>query len=204
MSTIEENLTPWEYSVAKVDRASIKKQRPCLIWLTGLSGAGKSALANALDHRLFHSHLHSYVLDGDNIRSGLNRDLGFSDADRTENIRRIGEVSKLFVDSGLIVIAAFISPFRADREMVRQLFSDQEFMEVYIDAPLDVCESRDTKGLYKKARSGDLQNFTGITSPYEMPLNPELILHTHIKTLAECVDEVFNLLWSEGYIEIDK
>jgi adenylylsulfate kinase len=166
------------HTVTRAERAAQKNQKPCIIWMTGLSGAGKSTLANVLEGELFRTGHHSYLLDGDNVRHGLNKNLGFSDADRVENIRRVGEVSKLFVDAGLIVITAFISPFRADRDLVRQLVAPGEFIEVYVHAPLDVCESRDPKGLYKKARAGQIKNFTGLDSPYEAPEKPELTIDT--------------------------
>ena len=162
--------------VNKAARAGIKGQKPCVLWYTGLSGAGKSTIANLVDKRLHAASRHTYLLDGDNVRHGLNRDLGFTDADRVENIRRIGEVAKLMVDAGLIVSTAFISPFRAERQMARALVADGEFVEIFIDTPLAVAEQRDPKGLYKKARRGDLKNFTGIDSPYERPDTPELTI----------------------------
>jgi len=151
-----------------------KQQNPCVLWLTGLSGSGKSTIANALETRLHLQGRHTFLLDGDNVRHGLNRDLGFTDADRVENIRRISEVAKLMTDAGLIVITSFISPFISERQMARELMSDGEFFEIYIDAPLEVCEKRDEKGLYAKARAGEIQNFTGIDSAYEAPEKPEI------------------------------
>ena len=169
----------WQHtSVRKEDRAAHKGQLPTVLWFTGLSGAGKSTIANALDQRLFRLGHHSYLLDGDNLRLGLNKDLGFDDADRIENIRRIAEVAKLFVDAGLIVMTAFISPFRSDRQLARELFAPDEFIEVFVDTPLEVAEGRDVKGLYAKARSGQIKNFTGIDSPYERPDAPEVHLRT--------------------------
>ena len=165
-----------------------------MLWLTGLSGSGKSTIANALSQSLFRRGVQEYVLDGDNIRHGLNKDLGFSAADRTENIRRIGEVAKLFVDSGTIVITAFISPFRADRERVRTLFEEGEFIEVYVKCPLEECERRDPKGLYKKARAGEIKNFTGIDSPYEPPEQPEIVLDTGRHSVGECVEQIIRFL----------
>ncbi|MBT0881480.1 MULTISPECIES: adenylyl-sulfate kinase [unclassified Campylobacter] len=163
-------------SLTKQKRAFLKNQKSCIVWLTGLSGSGKSTLANALEVKLHTLGYHTYLLDGDNIRHGLNKDLGFDEQSRVENIRRIAEVCKLFVDSGIIVISAFISPFKSDRDFARSLVDDNEFIEIFIDTPLDICEKRDPKGLYKKARNGELQNFTGITSPYEKPERPEIII----------------------------
>ena len=162
--------------VDKNARASLKGQRPCCLWLTGLSGSGKSTVASLLEKRLNAAGRHTYTLDGDNVRHGLNRDLGFTDADRVENIRRVGEVAKLFVDSGLIVLVSFISPFRAERQMARDLLAGPEFLEIFVDTPLAICESRDPKGLYKKARAGALKNFTGIDSPYEPPEHADIHL----------------------------
>ena len=168
------NLTSFERLVSKAMRSKQKKQRPCLIWLTGLSASGKSTIANTLDFWLLENGYHSYFLDGDNVRLGLNGDLDFSDKDRTENIRRIGEVSKLFVDAGLIVVCAFISPFRGDRDLVRELLGSHEFIEVYVNTPLLTCEKRDPKGLYKMARDGEIQNFTGVSSEYQSPNRPDI------------------------------
>jgi len=159
-------------------RAALKRQTPYVLWLTGLSGAGKSTLANLVEKKLLAAGRHTYILDGDNVRGGLSRDLGFSDADRVENIRRVAEVARLMVDAGLIVITALISPFRAERRMARALFETGEFIEVFVDAPLEVAERRDPKGLYKKARRGEIANFSGIDSPYEPPESPELRLDT--------------------------
>ncbi len=178
---------------ASVDRESIQEQRghkSVIIWFTGLSGSGKSTLANAVNIALFKKGLSSYVLDGDNIRHGLCKDLGFSDVDREENIRRISEVSKLFLESGIIVLTAFVSPFRSDREKARKLVKEKDFLEIYCAANLEVCEKRDTKGLYAKAREGKLKDFTGISSPYEEPENPDLRIETGRKNLNECVEEV--------------
>ncbi len=195
------NLVWHPHKVSRDERAAQKKQKPCILWLTGLSGSGKSTIANALEGELFDTGHHSYLLDGDNIRLGLNQNLGFSDADRTENIRRIGEVSKLFVDAGLIVITAFISPFRADRDLVRERVAPGEFFEVYVKAPLAVCEQRDPKGLYKKARAGAIKQFTGIDSPYEEPAAPELVLDTDQLDLQACTRALLDALRKAGRVE---
>ncbi len=186
------------HKVTRQERAAQKRQRPCIVWLTGLSGSGKSTLANALEGELYAAGHHSYLLDGDNIRMGLNHGLGFSDADRVENIRRIGEVAKLFVDAGLIAITAFISPFRADRDMVRALVGPDEFFEVYVKAPLEVCEQRDPKGMYKKARAGVIKQFTGIDSPYEEPLKPELVIDTAAHDLEHSTRQLLEALRRSG------
>ncbi len=200
----DRNLTWHEHKITKLERAKQKHQKPFLIWFTGLSGAGKSTLANALDVEFYKRGVHSYILDGDNVRSGMNRDLGFSDEDRVENIRRIAEMSKLFVDAGMVVMTAFISPFKAERLLARELLEDGEFVEVYVKASLNVCEARDPKGLYKKARAGEIRNFTGIDSPYEEPDNPELVLDNDGCTIEENVDILINYLVNRGYIEIDQ
>ena len=168
----------------------MKQQMPCCIWFTGLSGAGKSTIANLLEKRLHAEGRHTYILDGDNIRQGLNRDLGFTDADRIENIRRIAEVARLMVDAGLIVLVAFISPFRLERKMARDLFADGEFVEVFVDTPFAECERRDPKGLYAKARRGELKNFTGIDSVYEPPEKAEVNLHSGVEAPEACVENV--------------
>ena len=176
--------------VTKEARAQIKGQKPAILWFTGLSGAGKSTVANLVERKLSQAGHHTYSLDGDNIRHGLNRDLGFTDEDRVENIRRIGEVGKLFVDSGLIVTCSFISPFRSERQMVRGLVEEGEFIEVFIDAPLEVCMQRDPKGLYKKAQAGEIKNFTGFDSPYEAPETPELHIKTDDLSAEDAADKV--------------
>jgi adenylylsulfate kinase len=171
------------YRINKTDRATANGHRSCVVWLTGLSGSGKSTIANATEVALHEKGIRTYVLDGDNIRHGLNSNLDFSEAGRQENIRRIGEVAKLFVDAGIVVLTAFISPFRTDRDRVRALLEKGEFVEVFVDCPLDVCEGRDVKGLYKKARAGEIPHFTGISSPFEKPAHPELTLHTDKDTI---------------------
>jgi len=182
------------HQVTKTLRSERKGHKPFCIWLTGLSGSGKSTLANALEVALFDAGRHTYLLDGDNVRHGLNRDLGMSDEDRKENIRRVGEVARLMVDAGLVVITAFISPFQADRDEVRALFEPGEFHEVYVHAPLEKCEERDPKGLYKKARAGLIKDFTGIDSPYEAPLKPELALDTHTHDVATLIKQLRDYL----------
>lgn len=168
------------------------QQRSKVIWFTGLSGSGKSTLAVQLEFQLHCNHFKTYLLDGDNIRGGLNNDLDFSDKSRKENIRRIGEVSKLFLDSGLIVLSAFISPFEEDRHQVRTIVGAENFIEVFVDCPLVVCEERDVKGLYKRARTGEVKNFTGISSPYEVPQNPDIRISTHVQTIAQSTDQLFS------------
>jgi bifunctional enzyme CysN/CysC len=167
-----------ELFIDKQARAGLKGQKPCVLWFTGLSGSGKSTIANTLERRLHAMGRHTYMLDGDNIRHGLNKDLGFTDADRVENIRRVAEAARLFVDAGLIVMVSFISPFRSERRMARELFGEGEFIEIFVDTPLEVCEERDPKGLYRKARAGLIRNFTGIDSTYEPPERAELSLTT--------------------------
>ena len=186
--------------VDKIARASIKHQQGCVLWFTGLSGAGKSAIANLVEQKLHGLGHHTYLLDGDNVRHGLNKDLGFTDADRVENIRRVGEVARLMVDAGLIVLTAFISPFRAERSMARSLVEEGEFVEVFVDTPLEVAEQRDVKGLYKKARRGELKNFTGIDSPYEAPEQPEIRLDTTRLSLEAAADAVITTLRLRGVI----
>lgn len=182
------------HQVTKDERAKQKKQRPCILWFTGLSGSGKSTIAGAVEQKLFELGHHTYLLDGDNVRHGLNKDLAFSDTDRIENIRRIGELSKLMIDAGLLVMTAFISPFRIDRRMVRDLVQDHEFIEVYMNTPIDECERRDPKGLYKKARSGEIKNFTGVDSAYEVPEVPEVQIDTVSLSIEECADQIINYL----------
>lgn len=196
-----DNLVWHDHLVRKDMHSKQKKQKPCLLWFTGLSGAGKSTVANALERALFDLNQHTYLLDGDNVRQGLNKDLGFSDEDRIENIRRIGEASRLFVDAGLIVLSAFISPFRSDRQMVRELMEEGEFVEIYVATPLSVCEGRDPKGLYKKARSGKIKHFTGIDSPYEPPEYPEITLNTAELSVRECVQEILQFMREHALIE---
>jgi adenylylsulfate kinase len=191
----------WHHaSVDRAARAEQRGHRSAILWFTGLSGSGKSTLANAVNQALFERGLACYVLDGDNIRHGLCKDLGFSDADREENIRRIGEVSKLFLDAGLVVLTAFVSPFKADRDRARTLVAAGDFVEIHCAADLAVCEERDTKGLYAKARTGEIKEFTGISSPYEAPESPELKVDTGSQTLEQSVEQVLHYLSTEGII----
>ena len=190
-----------DHNVSKEGRSSIKQQKPCILWFTGLSGSGKSTIANALESKLLELNKHTYLLDGDNIRMGLTKGLGFSDEDRIENIRRIGEVSKLFVDAGTIVLTAFISPFQKERDAVRSLVEEGEFIEVFIDTPLEVCESRDPKGLYKKARKGEIPNFTGISSPYEAPKKPEIHIKNDKISIEDVTQQIIDYLTIKGFLQ---
>jgi bifunctional enzyme CysN/CysC len=182
-----QNVQPQHFQVNKEARGKLNHQTPCVLWFTGLSGSGKSTIANELEKQLFDMGHRTYVLDGDNVRHGLNKNLGFTQEDRIENIRRVAEVAKLMVDAGLIVITTFISPYRADREMARALFSEGEFFEIFVNTPLEVCEQRDPKGLYKKARKGEIKNFTGIDSAYEAPIHPDLVINTHLDTMDDAL-----------------
>ncbi|MDQ6978781.1 MAG: adenylyl-sulfate kinase [Mariprofundaceae bacterium] len=200
MTAADKNIY-WQGShVDRSKREDSHGHRSAVLWFTGFSGAGKSTLANAVEMRLHERAAHTFILDGDNIRHGLCSDLDFSDAGRKENIRRIGEVAKLFVDSGTLVLTAFISPFREDRDSVRRLLPDGDFIEVYCACALDVCELRDVKGLYKRARAGEIKDFTGIHSPYEVPENPEITVDTGAVPLSECVDQVLTYLINQDVI----
>ena len=195
MSKLTNQHTIWrEPTIYRKDRELMNSHKSVIIWFTGLSGAGKSSLAHALEDILHTNKIRTYVLDGDNIRQGLCKDLSFSNADRIENIRRIGEVSKLMMEAGSIVLTAFISPFKQDRKIARELVVEGDFIEVFCDSPLEICESRDVKGLYKKARSGEIPEFTGISSPYENPDNPELILDTNTLSIEECLKRLISYL----------
>ena len=194
------NITWHAATVTVEDREKLLNQKGCVIWFTGLSGSGKSTLANAVEQVLHQQRHHTYVLDGDNVRHGLNKNLGFSPEDREENIRRIGEVAKLFADAGTIVMTAFISPYRADRDQARALIAEDRFVEVFVDCPLDVCEERDTKGLYKKARAGEIKEFTGISAPYEPPLNPEVTVNTAVHSVEACAQAVVETLVKTGLV----
>ena len=194
------NVTWHEHSVSKDERAGLSGHRGAVLWFTGLSACGKSTVANTVDHMLHSAGKRSYVLDGDNVRMGLNKNLGFSPEDRTENIRRIGEVAKLFAEAGTLTLTAFISPYKADRDAVRELLGDGEFLEVYVNASLETCEKRDPKGLYKKARAGEIKGFTGIDAPYEAPDNAELVLDADNKSIDELAQEVIAFLEKGGYL----
>jgi adenylylsulfate kinase len=194
------NITWHAGSVVRAERERLLGQRGVTVWLTGLSGSGKSTIAVASERALVDRGHLAYVLDGDNIRHGLNKNLGFSPEDRTENIRRIGEVAKLFSDAGVLVFTSFISPYRSDRDAVRALMREGDFIEVYVSAPLDTCEGRDVKGLYKKARAGQIPEFTGISAPYEAPERPELVLHTDRQSVDESVAQVVGYLEAKGYL----
>jgi len=188
------NLYPIQTKVSKNQREQLLQQRARLIWFTGLSGSGKSTLAVQLEAQLFARGFKTYLLDGDNIRTGLNKDLSFTDEGRVENIRRIGEVSKLLLDAGVIVLSAFISPFKADREQVKAIVGSSNYIEVFVDTPLEICEQRDVKGLYKKARAGEVKNFTGIDSPYERPESPDLVIKTETLTVEQSVERLLNFV----------
>lgn len=194
------NIVWHEASITKNQRREKNGHSSFILWFTGLSASGKSSVANAFAHRLFEEGKQAFVLDGDNIRHGLNSDLGFDEVSRKENIRRIGEVAKLFVEGGQIVLTAFISPYREDRQVVRNLVQEGEFIEVFVKCSVEACEKRDPKGLYKKARNNEIPNFTGISAPYEEPINPEIILDTENQTIEECVEQLQALLTEKGYI----
>ena len=191
----------WHHGkITKEDRRKLLNQKGVTIWLTGLSGSGKSTIAVELEHALIENKHQAYILDGDNIRHGLNKNLGFSPEDRTENIRRIGEVAKLFTEANIITIAAFVSPYREDRDNVRKLLDHGEFIEIYVQCSLEVCEARDTKGLYKKARTGEVKDFTGISAPYEEPLNPELTIDSSKLSVEASTRAILNYLEEKGYV----
>jgi adenylylsulfate kinase len=197
-SSLKSSNTVWHHAtVTRERRAQLNNHKSVLLWFTGLSGAGKSTLAHALEESLYQMGYHTFVLDGDNVRHGLCGDLGFSNEDRVENIRRISEVAKLFVEAGVIVLTAFISPFRADRAKARNLVG-ADFFEIYCQCPLGVCEERDVKGLYRRARSGEIKEFTGISSPYEEPDQPELVVETSGRSVEECVEQILNYLIQRG------
>lgn len=184
---MKENIIPHNFSVSQNERSDLKEQKPILLWFTGLSGSGKSTVADALERALFQRNMHTYLLDGDNVRGGLNNNLTFSPEDRTENIRRIAEVANLMLDAGLIVLASFISPYREDREMVKRIVGYKNFIEVYVNTPIEICESRDVKGLYAKARAGEIKNFTGVDAPYEPPMAADIEIDTSQISVEDAV-----------------
>lgn len=187
-----ENIIPHDYTITQADRIERNGFKPVLIWFTGLSGSGKSTLAGALEVYLHNQGVPTYILDGDNVRSGLNKDLNFSEENRQENIRRISEVSRLFLDAGIVVLTAFISPFRSDRQSARELVGEENFFEVYVECPIEVCEGRDVKGLYARARKGEIKNFTGIDSPFEEPKKPTIKINTNTDSLDDCIKQLIN------------
>ncbi len=199
---ISTNVVWSDTSITKERRNLLNNQHSSILWFTGLSGSGKSTISDALEEYLHDMSIRTYILDGDNIRHGLNGDLGFSEVDRKENIRRIGEVGKLFVDAGVMVLTSFISPFREDRDFVRSIVGEREFVEIYIKCPLEVCEERDIKGLYAKARRGEIKEFTGIDSPYEEPVDPEIIIDASKLTVDEAVTQITQYLVHNGYINL--
>lgn len=182
-----------KFNISRKDRNLISGHNSKVIWITGLSGSGKSTVANGLEELLFKKNIRTYTLDGDNIRRGINKELTFTEEDRTENLRRIGEIVKLFIDAGVVVIAAFISPMKKDRQMLREIIGEEDFFEVFINTPIEICEQRDAKGLYKKARSGEILNFTGISAPYEAPENPDVTINTEKQSAKEAAE----LIWSK-------
>ena len=194
--------TVWHHAtITRSNRESLHKHKSFILWFTGLSGSGKSTLAHAVEDSLYRMGISTFVLDGDNVRHGLCSDLGFSDLNRIENIRRVGELAKLMTEAGIVTLTAFISPFKSDRNIARKLVPHGDFLEIYCKCPIEICELRDVKGLYKKARAGEITSFTGIESPYEEPEHPELVVNTHEKTLDECVQNVINLLMHRGLIK---
>ena len=194
------NIVWHQGAITREDRQQLNGHRGCTVWLTGLSGSGKSTIAVELEKRLLERGVRTYILDGDNVRHGLNKNLGFSPEDRTENIRRIGEVAKLFSDAGLVALTAFISPYRADRDQVRALMQPGDFIEVFVDCPVEVCEQRDVKGLYKKARAGEIKEFTGISAPYEAPSKPEMVLETSGQSVEKSALQILAYLERQGII----
>lgn len=188
------HIFPFETKVSQQQRIELLHQRPKLIWFTGLSGSGKSTLSVQFEYQLYALGFKTFLLDGDNVRSGLNKNLGFNDQDRKENIRRIAEVARLFLDAGVVVLAAFISPFQADRDFVKKIVGEENYIEIFVDCPVEVCEQRDTKGLYKKARAGEIKDFTGISSPYEKPLNPAIRIQSHLQSLDDSLPLLLELV----------
>lgn len=199
--SVKEHVFWHAHPVTRDERENLNGHQGAVLWFTGLSGSGKSTVAGALEQRLFQAGFHTYLLDGDNVRHGLCRDLGFNDDDRRENIRRVGEVAKLMVDAGLLVLTAFVSPFRSERDTVRELLPDYRFIEIFVDTPLSVCEQRDPKGLYRKARAGEISHFTGISSSYETPLNPEIRLDGQ-QSVTNLVEQLIDLLIAKVIIKL--
>ncbi len=193
---------PHQHEITKEDRRRLNNHSSMILWFTGLPSSGKSTLANEVEKRLMEHSIRTYILDGDNVRTGLCKDLGFSEEERAENIRRIGEVAKLFVDAGIVVLSAFVSPYRRDRDAVRNLVEKGEFIEIYIKCPVEECEKRDVKGLYKKARQGIIKGFTGVDDPYEEPLNPEIVVNTQENSIEECTEKILTYLRENSYIHI--
>ena len=191
---MEKNIVPHNYQISSKDRKKLKGHNAFLLWFTGLSGSGKSTIANAVEQELFKLGIHTYSLDGDNIRTGINKDLSFSPQDRTENIRRIAETANLMIDAGLVVLAAFVSPYKKDRENIKSIVKDVNFVEIYINTSVEECERRDVKGLYKKARAGEIKNMTGISAPYEAPENPDLEIKTETTTVNDAVDKILKAI----------
>lgn len=191
---MQENIIPHNFQITREQRSALKNHNSCLLWFTGLSGSGKSTVANAVEQRLFEMNVHTYTLDGDNVRKGINNDLTFAPEDRTENIRRIAEISNLFVDSGIVVLAAFVSPYKKDREMIKNTVKDVNFVEIFVDTPIEECERRDVKGLYAKARKGLIKDFTGVNAPYEVPENPDIRIDTTQMSIEASVDYILKKL----------
>ena len=196
------NIIPHQFHIDREDRNTLKGHTSFVVWFTGLSGSGKSTLANMVEKKLFDLGIHTFSLDGDNVRSGLNNNLGFAREDREENLRRIAEVAKLFVNSGSLVIASFISPLKSDRDFIKNIIGEVDFVEVFVNTPLEVCEQRDIKGLYKKARAGEIKNFTGINSPYEMPISPDIEVDTEIEKAEDSLERIVEFL--KNKLEIKK
>ena len=195
------NVVWHQTTISNEDRNKLLSQKPFVLWFTGLSASGKSSIANIVEQKLYQMKYNTYLLDGDSVRHGLNKDLGFNEKSRVENIRRIGEVAKLFIDSGIITLTAFISPFKSDRQLVRELFDAGQFLEVFIDSSLETCENRDPKGMYIKARKGEIENFTGISSPYEVPVSPEIHVVNNLITLDEASDQIITHLKEKKLIK---
>lgn len=198
---IQENIIRHDFKIDKAYRENLKNQKAKVLWFTGLSGSGKSTIANEVEIILAKNKVHTYILDGDNIRKGINKDLDFSEESRKENLRRIGEIAHLFVDAGIMVLASFISPFETDRQKIKELVGKENFIEIFVNCPLEICEKRDTKGLYAKARKGEIKNFTGIDSPFEVPKKPQIIIKSNEETVAESTDKILTYLKNNQVIK---